>query len=167
MNINPELFSAIERNKKWIETKCRISEKCFAKCDELINEVHLNLYSSDKNFSNKISVNADAWVKRITTNVTATHIKQEVFEKRIFIENTENIEVVHDAKVEMIFDLQVAINYIKTRMDDKDREIMILYVMQEPHASIAEIIGLEVATITNRISILKKELNDFLNKGLV
>lgn len=71
MNINPELFSAIERNKKWIETKCRISEKCFAKCDELINEVHLNLYSSDKNFSNKISVNADAWVKRITTNVTA------------------------------------------------------------------------------------------------
>jgi DNA-directed RNA polymerase specialized sigma24 family protein len=167
MNINPELLSAIERNKKWIETKCRISEKCFAKRDELINEVYVNLYTSNKNFEDKISVNADAWVKKITTNVTATHIKQEIFEKSIFTENVKNVEVVHDAKVEKIFDLQVAINYINTNMNDRDREIMILYIMQEPHASIAEIIGLEVATITNRISILKKVLNDYLNKGII
>jgi DNA-directed RNA polymerase specialized sigma subunit len=52
-------------------------------------------------------------------------------------------------------------------MNERDREIMILYMMKEPQASIAEVIGLEVATITNRISILKKELNDFLNKGQV
>lgn len=167
MKINPELLSAIERNQKWIERKCKISEKCIAKYAELVQEVHYNLLSSDKNFSNKVEINADAWVKRITTNVTAVHIKQELFEKKIFRENTENIEVAHDAKVEMVFDLQVAINYIKTKMDERDREIMFLYLMQEPHASIAEIIGLEVATITNQVSILKKELNDYLNKGLV
>jgi DNA-directed RNA polymerase specialized sigma24 family protein len=32
--------------------------------------------------------------------------------------------------------------------------------MQESHADIAQIMGLETATITNRISILKKELNE-------
>lgn len=166
MNINPELLSAIDRNQKWIEKKCRISEKNSAKGDELINEVYLNLYSSNKNFSEKLSVNSDAWVKKITTNVTASHINHELIEKNTITTSVENIEIPHDAKVEMIFDLQVAINYIKSQMNERDREIMFLYLMQEPHASIAEIIGLEVATITNRVSTLKKELNEYLNRAL-
>lgn len=167
MSVHPNLISAIERNQKWIEKKCRISEKNSAKCEELINEVYLNLYSSNKNFSDKDTVNADAWVKKISTNVTASHINQELIEKNTVTENVDNIEIVHDAKVEMIFDLQVAINYMKCKMSERDREIMILYIMKEPHSSISEIIGLGVPTITNRISMLKKELNDYLNKGLV
>lgn len=167
MNINPELLSAIEQNQKWVEKKCRISEKNLAKCEELINEVYLNLYSSHRNFSDKVSVNAEAWVKKITTNVTASHINQELIEKNTVTKNVDDIEIAHDAKLEMIYDLQVALNYIKVKMNPRDREIMLLYMMKEPQASIAEVIGLEVATITNRISILKKELNDFLNKGQV
>lgn len=167
MTINPELLAAFERNTNWIVKKCRISEKNFAKCQELIQDVYFNILDSNKNFSKKASINADAWVKKITTNVTASHINEAIIEKNTITANVEDLEFEVDAKLEIKYDFQVALNYIKTKMNARDREIIILYILQESHDSIAEIIGLEVATITNRISLLKKELNDYLNKGLV
>jgi RNA polymerase sigma factor (sigma-70 family) len=165
MNINPELLAAIEKNQKWIEKKCRICERNKTKAEELVNDVLVNLYGSSKNFSKKESVNADAWIKKITTNVTASYISQEIMEKRVFDTESEIIETEYSNEDSASYDLQVTINYINNKMPDKDREIMSLYLMQESHANIAEIIGLEVSTITNRISLLKKKLNDFINKG--
>lgn len=167
ISIHPELKAAVERNLKWIEKKCRLSERNHAKAAELVNDVLLNLHASNPNFCLKESINADAWVKKITTNVTATHIQQEILEKKIFDSNVIAPERIQEDRSGNLHDLQVAVNYIHTQMNAKDREIMSLYLMQEPQSAIAEIIGLEVPTITNRISILKKELNDFLNKGNV
>lgn len=167
MYINPELLAAFERNQKWIVKKCRISEKNYAKCQELIQEVYFNILDSNTNFTDKTLINSDAWVKKITTNVTASHINEAIIEKNTITANVEDLEFEFDAKLEINFDAQVALNYIKTKMNSRDREIIILYILQESQASIAEIIGLEVATVTNRISLLKKELNDYLNKGLV
>jgi len=165
MSMNSELLEAIQRNQRWIEKKCRICEKDQAKCEELINDVLLNLYSSSDNFSKKESVNADAWIKRIATNVTASHIEKEMAEKRVFDKKTLDAEIHHLDRPNANHDLSVVMDYINTKLSAKDREIMSLYLMQESHALIAEIIGLEVATITNRISIIKKELNAFINKG--
>jgi DNA-directed RNA polymerase specialized sigma24 family protein len=167
MSMNSELLEAIQRNQRWIEKKCRICEKDQAKCEELINDILLNLYSSSDNFSKKDSVNADAWIKRIATNVTASHIQKEIAEKRIFDKKTKDAEIHHVEKPNAYHDLSIVMDYINTNLSEKDREIMSLYLMQESQAVISEIMGLEVATITNRISIIKKELNAFINKGEV
>lgn len=167
LNINPILEMAIERNKKWIERKCKISERNSSKCKDLISDVIFNIWTSDKNFSAKKNVNSDAWVKKITTNVTAKYINQQMIEKSIISENVDNIEAVRNSNVEHIFDLQVAIKFIKDTMSERDREIMFLYLMQESQSEIAEIIGLEIVSITNIISARKKELNEYLNKGLI
>lgn len=167
MNMNTELLEAIQRNQKWIEKKCRICEKNFAKREELMNDVLLNLYTSSGNFSKKDSVNADAWVKKITTNVTASHIEKEMAEKKVFDKKAKDFDIHHEIKPSANHDLQVVMDYVNTNLSANDREIMSLYLMQESQAAIAEIIGLEVATITNRISIIKKELNAFINKGQV
>lgn len=76
MNINPELLAAFERNQKWIVKKCRISEKNYAKCQELIQEVYFNILDSNKNFTDKTLINTDAWVKKITTNVIPQDTQQ-------------------------------------------------------------------------------------------
>ncbi len=166
-DINPVLENAIETNMKWIKMKCSISERNTSKCQDLVGDVVFNLYASNKNFSAKENVNSDAWVKKITTNVTAKYINQQMIEKNIISENVDNIEATQNSNIEHKIDLEIAINYIKNNLSDKDREIMFLFLMQEPHAEIAQLIGLEIATITNIISKRRKEINEYLNKGLV
>lgn len=164
MSMNKELLEAIQRNQRWIEKKCRICEKDQSKCEELIGDILLNLYSSNDNFSKKDSVNADAWVKRIATNVTASHIEKEIAEKRIFDKKAKDIEIHHIEKPNANHDLSIVMDYINTKLNPKDREIMSLYLMQESQAVISEIIGLEAGTIANRITIIKKELNSLFNQ---
>ena len=164
MSMNTELLEAIQRNQRWIEKKCRICEKDQSKCEELINDILLNLYSSSDNFSKKDSVNADAWVKRIATNVTASHIEKEMAEKRVFDKKAKDIEIHHIEKPNANHDLSIVMDYINTKLNPKDREIMSLYLMQETQAVISEIIGLEVGTIANRITIIKKKLNALFNQ---
>jgi RNA polymerase sigma factor (sigma-70 family) len=164
MSMNKELLEAIQRNQRWIEKKCRICEKDQSKCEELIGDILLNLYSSNDNFSKKDSVNADAWVKRIATNVTASHIEKEMAEKRIFDKKAKGIDIHHIEKPNANHDLSVVMDHINTKLNPKDREIMSLYLMQESQAVISEIIGLEVGTIANRITIIKKELNALFNQ---
>lgn len=158
---------AIERNKKWIAKKCKLSERNTSKCDDLIGDVTFNLYASNKNFSAKENVNSDAWVKKIAINVTAKYKNQQMIEKSIISENVDNIEASQNSNIEHRIDAEVTINYIKSNLSERDREIMFLYLMEEPHSVIAELIGLEVTTITNIISARKKEINEYLNKGLV
>ena len=43
---------------------------------------------------------------------------------------------------------------------------MSMYMIGDQHKEIAEVIGMEAHAITNIIYKLKKELNEFLNKGL-
>ncbi len=167
MSIAPELLAAIERNQKWIKQKCKLSEKDASKCEDLEGEVYLNLVESNKYFITHAQINADAWIKKITTNTTSSYITEQVREKSVITENIDNIEGDHESKAEANHDLQRALDYIKTQMNQRDREIMSLYFMKESQSSIAEIIGLEVATITNKISLLKKELNEYLNKGQI
>lgn len=165
--INPVLEMAIERNKKWIEKKCKLSERNTSKCEDLIGDVTFNLYASDKNFSAKENVNSDAWVKKIAINVTAKYKNQQMIEKSIISENVDKIEASQNSNIEHRIDAEITINYIKSNLSERDREIMFLYLMGEPHSVIAELIGLEVVTINNIVSARKKELNEYLNKGLV
>lgn len=165
--INPVLEMAIERNKKWIERKCKLSERNTSKCEDLIGDVTFNLYASDKNFSAKENVNSDAWVKKIAINVTAKYKNQQMIEKSIISENVDNIEASQNSNIEHRIDAEITINYIKSNLSERDREIMFLYLMGEPHSVIAELIGLEVVTINNIVSARKKEINEYLNKGLV
>lgn len=158
---------AIERNKKWIEKKCKLSERNTSKCEDLIGDVTFNLYASDKNFSAKENVNSDAWVKKIAINVTAKYKNQQMIEKSIISENVDKIEASQNSNIEHRIDAEITINYIKSNLSERDREIMFLYLMGEPHSVIAELIGLEVVTINNIVSARKKELNEYLNKGLV
>ena len=158
---------AIERNKRWIQKKCKLSERNTSKCEDLIGDVTFNLYASDKNFSAKKNVNPDAWVKKIAINVTAKYKNQQMIEKSIISENVDNIEASQNSNIEHRIDAEITINYIKSNLSERDREIMFLYLMGEPHSVIAELIGLEVVTINNIVSARKKEINEYLNKGLV
>lgn len=78
MGLHQELDKAIKRNLNWIKRKCRLREGNPEIRKELLNEVYYNLILSSKNFSQKDEVNADAWVKKVTTNTTADHVHKEI-----------------------------------------------------------------------------------------
>jgi RNA polymerase sigma factor (sigma-70 family) len=166
MNINQSLLEAISRNEKWILTKCKFCELKPEKADELFQEIVLNLYTSNANFCKKEIESPDAWVKKIATNVTSTHINRAMMDKNSVSIEIHPITETVNCNAESKHDLGVAINYIKSEFKERDREMMFLYFLKESQSSIAEIIGMEVKSVTNRISILKKQLNDYLNRGL-
>lgn len=167
MYFHPELTAAIKENFKWIRKKCLVTEWDRVKREELINEVLYNLYSSNKYFVKQTEVNPVAWVKRITTNVTAKYIQDEMRENEFFDKESLSLDQQSQVSSQEIHDLRIVSAYMKKNFSAKDREIMNLHLMQESHADIAEIMGLETATITNRISILKKELNEKFRQDYV
>ena len=98
--------------------------------------------------------------------VQASHINKAMMNKNTVSIELYPITTTVNCNAESKHDFEVAMKYIKSDFKEKDREIMFLYFLKEPQSSISEIIGMEVRSITNRISILKKRLNDYLNKGL-
>lgn len=167
MDFHPKLTTAIEENFKWIKKKCLICEWDRTKREELINEVLYNLYSSNKYFIKQTDVSPIAWVKRITTNVTSKHVQDEVRENQFFDKESLDLDRQGQTSSQEVHDLRIVSEFIKKNFSIKDQEIMNLHLMQESHTDIAEIMGLETATITNRISILKKELNEHFKQDHV
>lgn len=153
MDFHPKLTAAIEENLKWIKKKCLISEWNGIKREELINDVLVNLYESNKYFIKQTDVTPIAWVKRITTNVTSKYVQDEMRENQFFDKETLNLDRQSQTSSQEIHDLRIVSEFIKKNFSIKDQEIMNLHLMQESHADIAEVMGLETATITNRISI--------------
>ena len=160
MDFHPKLTAAIEENFKWIRKKCLISEWDRVKREELINEVLYNLYESNKYFIKQTDVTPIAWVKRVTTNVTSKYVQDEKRENQFFDKEALDLDRQSQTSSQEVHDLRIVSEFMKKNFSIKDQEIMNLHLMQESHADIAQIMGLETATITNRISILKKELNE-------
>jgi RNA polymerase sigma factor (sigma-70 family) len=174
MKMNSELEKAINRNLIWIEELCHRKERNVQKREELINEVRYNLILSNKNFSQKETVNGDAWVKAVTNNVIAEHInKEKKYRTPLVIRTKETASTIDDKTQNMEGDLSSAVpleiqeifEYINTKLSPKDNSIISLHLMNESNASIAEIIGLDERTIVNQISIIKKELKEFTERG--
>lgn len=172
--MNLELEKAINRNLTWIEELCHRKERNDQKCEELINEVRYNLILSNKNFSQKETVNGDAWVKAVTNNVIAEHInKEKKYRTPLIIRTKETASTIDDKTQNMEGDLSSAVpleiqeifEYINTKLSPKDNSIISLHLMNESNTSIAEIIGLDERTIVNQISIIKKELKEFTERG--
>ncbi len=169
MELHPELDKAIRRNLKWIKRKCRLREENPEIRKELLNEVYYNLILSNKNFSQKDEVNADAWVKKVTTNTTADHVHKEVKYNSPLSEERNEIEMAlenasGDSSTSVPLEIQEIFVYVNEIFSPKDREIISLHIMHESNAVIAEIMGLDERTIINKISLLKNELKEYLKK---
>lgn len=167
MSYHPELIAAINENTRWIEKKCLVTEWNHAKREELVQDVLFNLIKSNSNFIAQKDVNATAWVKRIATNVTSKYVQNEMREKSFFNRTTNDLSQPSQTTSPEIHDLRIVSEFISKNFSEKDREIMNLHLMNEVHADIAVIMGLSVATITNKIAILRKQLNEHFNQDIV
>jgi RNA polymerase sigma factor (sigma-70 family) len=174
MQLHPELEKAINRNLSWIEELCHKKERNYQNREELVNEVRYNLVLSNKNFSRKETVNSDAWVKAVTNNIVADHIDKEKKYRTPLVMRTKETANKIDKKTQNMegdlsssvpLEIQEMFEYINTKLPPRDSSIFSLHLMHESNASIAEIMGLDERTIVNQISIIKKELKDFVERG--
>ncbi|OFZ52143.1 MAG: hypothetical protein A2381_19005 [Bdellovibrionales bacterium RIFOXYB1_FULL_37_110] len=163
---NKLLDEAIWQNKKWIITKCKFTERNKESAEDLYQNVMLNLYRSGKKFmEGEEIIKPDHWVKKVTSNITANYIREKVKQRKI----QESVDLLERKKIESNQEsltlLNTMLEYINSNFEDRDREIMMLYMMKESHGDIAEIVGMTQGSVTNRILVLKEKLNDFLNEG--
>lgn len=165
MSLHPDLEAAMNRNLKWIMIKCRHREENQFLREELYNDVLMNICESNKNFINHKDINADAWIKKIATNVTGSYVQKEINRNSILSKEKHVDRRSYKANNEAKHDLQIIHNIIAKEFSPRDQQIITLHMMHEPHASIAEIVGMETTSVTNRISILKKQIMDHFNKG--
>lgn len=161
-----DLWDAIERNKKYILRLCHASEFDKQKIEDLYGEVVCRIGESLKSFLKHETVNADAWIKTVASNALSAYRYEQ--EKSPNITNYENIEeqvktapAGHENKVLM----KMITNFITTTFSERDKRIMELYFTRESHKNIAEIVEMGEKSVTNRISILKKQINKYINRG--
>lgn len=165
MSLHPELEAAMNRNLRWIMIKCRVREENRFLREELYNDVLMNICDSNKNFIKHKEINPDAWVKKIATNVTGDYVRKEKNRNSIISKKKHEDTRSYKSNNEAKHDLQIIRDIIENEFCPRDKQIITLHMMHEPHASIAEIVGMETASVTNRISILKKQIMDHFNKG--
>jgi RNA polymerase sigma factor (sigma-70 family) len=165
MSLHPELEAAMNRNLNWIMFKCRDREENKFLREELYNEVLVNICESNKHFIQHSDVNSDAWIKKIATNVTASYVQSEINRKSILSEDDHEHEGSSTQNNQAKHDLKILREIIENEFKPRDQQIITLHMMHEPHNNIAEIVGMETASVTNRISTLKKQILDHLNRG--
>ena len=161
-----DLWDAIERNKSFILRQCHASEFDKQKIEDLYGEVICRIAESLKSFLKHESVNSDAWVKTVTANALSAYRYKQANKPEIT--NYENIdEQVQSAPAgqENRVLMRMISHYIKTTFSIRDQQIMELYFTRESHKNIAAIVQMEEKSVTNKISILKKQINEYINRG--
>lgn len=164
-SINRVLWEAIQRNTSWITRRCAQSEFHPQKREELFQDVMLKLVASNDHFLKKEDVNADAWVKTITSNTAVSYQgKQKNTIKAEIIEDYDSIEGHQDRK-QNIVDMKAIIKFIRAEFNQIDQEIMDLVLMKEEYENIAEIVGMTKGSVANKVSKLKMRIREHFFRG--
>jgi RNA polymerase sigma factor (sigma-70 family) len=161
-SIDTVIWEALQRQMGWIKQRCEKKEFNLQKCEELYQEVLVKVVSESAKMEVK---NPDAWIKAVAYNQIADYQKSEASKSipedyRKQNERKRGIDITStQGEVDVILD------YMKENFSKRDQIIMDLCFSGEAHKEISEIVGMQVKSLTNTISKLKKQLNEFINRG--
>ncbi len=158
------LLDAIERNKVWIEKKCKFSENDPVKRQDLYQDIMVQLHLSKDSFAQKDIDSSDAWVKRVASNATAKYIRNELKHKYRPLGKISDPIDTH-AREQARIELKDIIDYVNYEFSSRDREIFHSMMMKDKHSEIAIIVGMTPESVTNRISFLRDRLKKHFNRG--
>lgn len=156
---------AVEAFGAALERLARSYEMDAHKRQDLLQNIHLNLWRSFERFNGQCSLRT--WVYRVAHNVAATHV---IDERRRRAGPLAGLEELGDAQVAVApdADRQVLMSRLMElihRLRPLDRQLVVLYLEGLNAAEIGEVMGLSAGNVATRISRVKKVLGQYANEG--
>lgn len=133
---------------------------------DLLQEIHVALWQSFRNYDNRCSLRT--WVYRVAHNRAVSHIRGSIRKdsKTVGLDALDAVK--EEFSSEAAIDRNRAIGRLLAlvqQLPDLDRQVMLLYLEGLEAASIAEIAGLSAANVGTKIHRLKKALIRGLRTG--
>jgi RNA polymerase sigma-70 factor (ECF subfamily) len=134
---------------------------------DLLQEIHLELWRSFKNFDSRCSLRT--WVYRVASNTGATYVVRQRRLKLNHLADLEEIENAadhydHAAGAEQNLVLEKLLQLIH-RLKPIDRQVMLLYLEDMDSASIGEITGISPGHVKTKIHRIKTILRRRFHGG--
>lgn len=156
---------AVEALGAAIERLARSYELDVYKRQDLLQNIHLNLWRSLDRFDGQCSLRT--WVYRVAHNVAATHVMDERRRRSRPLVGLDDLDV-RDAGIEPDADRGVLLSRLMEliqRLRPLDRELVVLYLEGLSAAEIAEVMGISAGNVATRIGRVKKLLSQYANEG--
>ena len=145
----------LEENQQRIQKICSMYTSTPEDCQDLVQEVILNIWKAYPSFEGKSAVNT--WIYRIILNVC--------LKKRFYRQKEKSVISLEDLKFEpkALIDTSAddKFNALKTcisQLDFSDRAIIILFLEEMAYREIAEIIGISENYVAVKIKRIKAKL---------
>ena len=156
---------AVESFAAAVERLARSYEADDHKRQDLLQNIHLNLWRSFERFNGQCSLRT--WVYRVAHNVAATHVIDERRRRSQTLVGLDDLDVealgvAPDADRQMLLSRLMA---LVQRLRPLERELVVLYLEGLNAAEIGEVTGLSAANVATRISRVKKLLTHYANEG--
>jgi RNA polymerase sigma-70 factor (ECF subfamily) len=133
---------------------------------DLSQEIHVALWRSFAVYRGQCSLRT--WVYRVAHNAAATHIKKSIRHRRDHLMGLEELECVAPAVEASAADdeaatLEQLYNLIR-QLKPIDRDVMLLYLEGLDGEGIADVLGISVANVAQKIHRSKKLLQQRFDK---
>ena len=156
---------AVESFGAALERLARSYELVDHKRQDLLQNIHLNLWRSFERFNGQCSLRT--WVYRVAHNVAATHVideRRRGSRRQVGLEelDAQELRIAPDADRRLL--LSRLMELIQ-RLRPLERELVVLYLEGLNAADIGEVMGLSAGNVATRISRVKKLLTQYANEG--
>jgi RNA polymerase sigma-70 factor, ECF subfamily len=134
------------------------------KRQDLLQEIHLNLWRSLARFDGRCSLRT--WVYRVAHNVASSHVMQARRRKSFALVGLEDLED-SDLGIEPAAARGVLVAHLMEllrRLRPLDRELVILYMEGLGAAEIGEVVGISAGNVATKLSRIKKILAGYAGK---
>jgi RNA polymerase sigma-70 factor (ECF subfamily) len=135
------------------------------KRQDLLQDIHLNLWRSLERFDGRCSLRT--WVYRVAHNVAATHVMDERRRRSRPLVGLEDLDV-RDVGIEPDADRGVLVARLMAllqRLRPLDRELVVLYLEGLSAGEIGEVAGISAGNVATRINRMKKLLTHYAHEG--
>jgi RNA polymerase sigma-70 factor (ECF subfamily) len=134
------------------------------KRQDLLQEIHLNLWRSFATFDGRCSMRT--WVYRVAHNVAASHVMQARRRRSVALVGLEDVDerevgIPPDARRGLLLS---RLRDLLRRLRPLDRELVILYLEGLDAAEIGEVAGISAGNVATKLSRIRKILAGYAGR---
>jgi len=151
-NTKENFLSLVDENRNIIYKVCFIYSDGVNSCDDLFQEVIINLWSSWPKFRGDCKV--QTWIYRIALNTCVSFLRKSKA-RPSSVPLTQNIEAVaSDFDLEKIKELYLHIN----KLEKIEKAIVLLHLEEKSHEEISQIVGISRSNVAVKLFRIKEKL---------
>jgi len=131
---------------------------------DLVQEIVLQLWRSFRNYDDNFMIST--WMYRIALNVAISQIrKSKVREKHHTSLDLHLVHVSEDEKEDLSGEIGLLRQFIHEQ-NKLDKALLLMYLDENSHARIAEVLGISVSNVGTRLGRLKQKMKQYITSNM-